>query len=146
MRLARLLDPATSDRYVGGEPRVSAAETAEVGVGFRHGRWNVSLSGFGTWMQHELVFDHVSGLNLEMNSTRRLGGELSLAITPWRWLRAKVDLTAVDAVFVDSGNPIPGAPWFLAMLHVDFRHRIGAYGGLEALYVAPRALANGATG
>jgi iron complex outermembrane receptor protein len=43
---------------------------------------DVTLSGFATRIARESIYDHVSGINLELNGTRRVGAELVLRARP----------------------------------------------------------------
>ena len=135
------------DAWRGGEPQLAVSDSLEAGV-----RWTfddlveLTLAGFATFLDRETVFDHVSNTNLELNATRRLGGALALAWRPWSWLELHADLTGVDARFVESDHPVPGAPRLLAAFGVRFRHPCGVRAELSGFYLAPRPLAHGATG
>ncbi len=140
-------EDVTLDLYQGGDPEVTVSDEVELGVGLSHGGWlEVSLSGFAVFIDNEIVFDHVSGTNLELNATRRLGADLGLRVRPLTWMELRVDLTGVDARFVESGNPVPGAPRFLTSFGLTVSHRCGLRGSLTGFYLAPRPLAHGATG
>jgi outer membrane receptor protein involved in Fe transport len=144
-------DPArvgiSEELYDGGEPAISISDAVEVG-----GRWNpnryfgTSLSGFATFIARESIFDHVSGVNLELNSTRRLGVELDVHSSPLDWLTLGADITYVDARFVDSGNPVPLAPWLVGGFRAIATHESGWRGGLRLIGIAPRPLPHGARG
>lgn len=54
-------------------------------------------SGFATFAEREYVFDHVSGIDLELNSTRRLGTEVELHMNPVEWPTLSADCTLVNA-------------------------------------------------
>ena len=135
-----------ADLFQGGDPEVTATDNVEVGA-----RWEplegwaaIGLTGFGTWIERESVFDHVSGINLELNGTRRLGVEAEVRVSPWSWLDVTGDVTALQAQFVESGEPIPGAPRWLGTLRGIVSHPSGGHGGLHVLHIGPRALAHGA--
>jgi iron complex outermembrane recepter protein len=106
----------------------------------------MSLAGFATLIKRESVFAHVSGINLELNSTRRLGAELVLCSDPTGWLSLGAEGTFVDARFVESGNPVPLAPRLLGGCRAVPTHPEGFRGGLRFLAVAPRTLPHGARG
>ena len=106
----------------------------------------IVATGFATFIAHEAVFDHVSGLNLELNRTRRLGAELDLHSDPTSWLALEADVTIVDARFVDSGNPIPFAPWLAGGFRAMVTHPSGFRAGLRFFGLAPRPLPHGAKG
>jgi iron complex outermembrane receptor protein len=135
------------DLYRGGAPRFTTSDALELGI-----RWepvpNVSLAlaSFGTWIARESVFDHVSGLNLEMNATRRLGLELALAFHPFEWLALHADATVVDARFVRSGAEVPMAPPLVAGLRGVLSHPSGFSAGLRVQTIGPRPLPFGARG
>jgi outer membrane receptor protein involved in Fe transport len=131
--------------YEGGEPHVTVADAAEVGLEVRPARTiRLSATGFGTFIDRELVFDHVSGLNLELNPTRRLGVAAQATWLPWPWLELRGDATAVDARFVRSGNPVPNAPTLLGTLQATALHPAGAQGALRVFHLGDRPLPFGA--
>ncbi len=131
--------------YTGGAATMTRSDAAEVGVRVSTARVAVSLSGFATLIDRESQFDHVSGTNLELDGTRRLGGELAVTAKPRSWLELRADVTAVDARFDVTGNPVPGAPRLLAQGEAHLSH--GPWrGGVHAVYVGARPLAHGATG
>ena len=123
------------------------ADSLELGTRWQpHSAFGARLSVFGTFIERESVFDHVSGLNLELNSTRRLGTELDLQWAPLDWLKVVGDLTYVDARFGTSGNPVPLAPWLVGGLRAIATHDSGLHAGLRFLGLAPRPLPHGARG
>ena len=132
-------------RYRGGPPRATVADGIEVGA-----RWHpvdsldLGVGGFGTRIAREQLFDHVSGTNLELNATRRAGVELDLTVRPTSWLTLRTDLTAVDARFIDSGRPVPGAPRLLGTAEAHLAHPRGWSGGARLTALGPRPLAHGA--
>lgn len=133
------------DRYTGGEPAMTASDTLELGARWTPGRlFRASLSVFGTHVARESVFDHVSGVNIELASTRRLGVDLSVASTPLPWLDLSADASLVDARFIASGRPVPLAPRLVGGLQAVATHPDGYRAGLRALGVAPRPLPYGA--
>lgn len=136
----------TEESFAGGEPAMTTSDSFELGTRARLGRYLSSqLNVFATFIARESVFDHVSGLNLELNSTRRLGAELSLRATPREWLTLHADATCVDARFVASGNAVPFAPALFGSLRAALGRSLGPRAGLRALGVAPRPLPHGAT-
>jgi iron complex outermembrane recepter protein len=81
------------------------------------GAWSGGVSAFATFIERESVYDHVSGVNLELNATRRLGAELELSSRPLRWLELRGFATLVDARFVQSQNLVPLSPRQTAGFH-----------------------------
>ncbi len=137
----------SEDVYDGGEPAITISDALEVGTRWRPARWfDARVAGFATLIARESVYDHVSGVSLELNGSRRLGGELILTSLPLSWLRLSADLTLVDARFSESGNRVPFAPWLTSGGRITITHRSGFRGGLRALGFAPRPLPHGATG
>jgi outer membrane receptor protein involved in Fe transport len=135
------------DVHDGGEPEMTLADSFELGTRFRHGRlFGARLAGFATFIERESVFDHVSGVNLELNSTRRLGAELEVHATPSSFLTLSADVTFVDARFVDSGNPVPLAPPWVGGARAILTHPNGFRAGLRFFALAPRPLPHGARG
>lgn len=133
--------------YTGGQPQATVSDVFEVGTRWDPADWfGASVAGFATFIERESIFDHVSGINLELNGTRRIGAELVLYSDPLRWLSLRGDITYVDARFVASQNPVPLAPWLTGGLRAIATHQSGVRAGLRALAVAPRTLPHGATG
>lgn len=135
------------DVYAGGPPRMTASSSAELGA-----RWQVDervalqFAGFLTLVERETIYDHVSGINLELNRTRRVGAEAVVQARPLAWLQLSADMTVVDARFTESRNPIPLSPWLSAGLRAVAGHELGLRGGLRWLGLAPRPLPHGARG
>ncbi len=127
--------------YSGKNVDLTQSDTVEIGLRARAPRgFTLSAAGFGTWIDHEVVFDHVAAINVALNSTRRLGAELSLSLEPWRWLKLQLDATYTDARFVDSSGPVPGVPWFLGTLQGILWNLRGVSAGLRFTYLSPRPL------
>jgi outer membrane receptor protein involved in Fe transport len=135
----------TLDRYKGGTAKIFPSDAVEVGARFT-GKRPVSLgvAAFGTWIDRELVFDHVSAVNLELNQTRRLGVELDATVRPREWLELRQDLTLVHARFVESGAAVPGAPPLLSATTLTLVHRSGIRAGARLQVVGARPLPHGA--
>ena len=141
----RAREDRLADLYLGGEPTVTAADSLEAGVRWAPSdRLRVAVAAFGVRIARESVFDHVSGLNLELNPTRRLGLEAEVRLRPSGWLELAGDVAAVDAHFEESGHPVPGAPPLLAILRALAVHPAGLSAGLHLLHLGRRPLAHGA--
>lgn len=140
------VEDATLSTYRGGRPVIAVADAAEAGIAVRlPGAVEVRATGFGTWIDREIVFDHVSNMNLEQNSTRRLGVEASVTASPLPWLRLHADATWCDARFVRSGRPVPGSAAWSGRVHADLGRDRGVHGGAELGWSGRRNLANGAS-
>lgn len=135
------------DLYDGGAPRMTEVDSVELGIRWTpHRLLSARLATFATHVERESIFDHVSGLNLELNRTRRLGSELELSSRPLDWLSFQADLTYADARFIDSDNRVPHAPSWVAGLLAIATHPSGWRGGLRFTGIAPRPLPHGARG
>jgi|GEM_PF-403662 len=135
------------DRYRGGPPSMTVADSVELGAVWSPARWlRVGVAGFGTFIERESLFDHVSGVNLERNATRRLGVEVSLTLRPVEWLELRGDLTWVDARFVQSGDKVPGVPALVGQAQLSLIHPEGLRFGFQFLGLGARPLMHGAQG
>lgn len=130
--------------YDGGDPAITMANAVELGGERRWGRVAVGLTGFATWIDRESVFDHISGVNALKDGSRRLGVEAFVEVKPRPWLVVRGDVTAVDARYVVTENPVPGAPRLLATGEVRFDKRPWS-AGLAGRFLGPRPLIHGAT-
>jgi hypothetical protein len=143
---AAATEAMASEAYTGGTASITTSDAVELGGELRlHPRITVGGAAFYTRIAREALFDHVSGVNIELDGTRRLGGELNVTATPVDWLQLRGDVTAVAAAFLRSGNPVPGAPRLLAS--AEARVHAGAWtAGVVGHYLGARPLAHGATG
>lgn len=133
------------DRYKGGTPRIVPSDAIELGARFTGTRYlSAGVAAFATWIERELVFDHVSAVNLELNQTRRLGVEIDVALRPVPWLELRQDLTLAQARFVGSGAPVPGAPPLLSASSLTLVHPSGLRAGARLQVVGARPLPHGA--
>jgi outer membrane receptor protein involved in Fe transport len=123
------------------------SDSLELGARFAPGReLGVTAAAFATFVASESVLDHVSGQNLELNSTRRVGGELEVSSQPCDGLALAAHVTWVDARFVDSGNPVPFAPPLTAGARAIVTHPSGLRAGARVTALAARPLPHGARG
>jgi len=131
----------TPSTVVSTEPNMVPIDSAEIGVRWSSSRYlALRLIGFGSYIQREAVFDHISGQTLEMNGTRRFGTEAGISSSPLPFLTLSADVTWVDARFVESQDPIPFAPWLMGSFSAIATHDSGLHGGLRLLGLAPRTL------
>ncbi len=120
---------------------VTVADSMETGFRYTPSLWlGTSLAGFATFIARESIYDHVSGLSLELNGTRRLGAEWVVWSDPFPWMRISADVTYTHARFTGSGNPVPFAPWLVGGASVVVQHPSGFQAGLRFLGLAPRTL------
>lgn len=129
--------------YDGGEAAITKADAVELGGERRWARAAVGVTGFATWIDRESVFDHISGVNALRDGSRRYGAEMFVEATPWPWLALRGDATLVDARFVVSGNPVPGAPRWLASAEARFDREPWSV-GLAGRFLGARPLSHGA--
>jgi outer membrane receptor protein involved in Fe transport len=133
------------DVYAGGEPRMTLTDAVEVGTRFTPNRlFDAGATAFGTFIARESIFDHVSGFNIELSGTRRLGGELDVQIHPTPWMDLGADVTAVYGRFVSTDAPIPGAPPLLVSTFGSLAHPTGWHAGWRWFLLGPRPLSYGA--
>jgi len=133
------------DRFAGGKPRMTVTDNVELGARFEpNDTFDVGTALYGIWIARESIFDHVSGFNVELDATQRLGVEADLQVHPTRWLDLGIDLTYVDARFRKSGEPVPGAPPLLVQVHGSLTHPKGWRAGLRWFVMGPRPLSYGA--
>lgn len=137
----------SDDLYHGGQATMTHSDAIELGTRIRASKYlGIVTTGFATFIANEAVFDHVSGLNLELSRTRRLGAEIVLHSEPTSWLSLEADATIVDARFVESKNAIPFAPWLSGGARLIVTHPSGFQAGLRFFGLAPRPLPHGAKG
>ncbi len=133
------------DVYAGGEPRMTLTDAVEIGTRFAPNRlFDAGVTAFGTFIQRESVFDHVSGFNIERSGTRRLGAEADVQIHPTHWMDLGFDVTGVYGRFVETDKPIPGAPPLLVSTFGSLAHRSGWHAGWRWFLLGPRPLSYGA--
>jgi len=139
-------EPDSEERYYrGGRPRITRTRNAEIGLRWAP-RWPLELrtAVFGIWVDEETIFDHASGVNLELGSTRRLGAELEVSGRPREWLQLRGGGTAVRARFLDSMEKIPGAPRLMTTAAATLAHPDGWRAGSQFRALGPRPLPYGA--
>lgn len=136
-----------SDELVDAQPRITTSDAGELGIRVAPlDRVDITVAGFATRIARESIYDHVSGINLELNGTRRVGAELVLRARPVDWLALSADLTMTDGRFIESGRRVPFAPWLVAGLRALVNHPSGVRAGFRTLAIAPRPLPHGARG
>jgi hypothetical protein len=125
-------------------PRSPPPTRVELGGQWRNAHLALAATGFATWIERESLFDHVSGVNALRDGSRRLGVEVAIEAAPWPGLRLRGDVTAVDARYVVTDNPVPGAPRLLASGELRWEH--GPWSaGVAGRFLGPRPLSHGAT-
>ncbi len=140
------VEDRTLSQYSGGEPRFAICDSVEIGAEVAPIRTLVfRIVGFTTWIDREVVFDHVSNLNLELDGTRRLGAETEALWKPTPWFDAETSFAWIDARFRTSGHAVPGIPVWLASGRLNLGRERGPRGGACLLWIGDRSLAHGAT-
>lgn len=127
------------------EARPTTSDAVEIGARFSHPRVALSAAGFGTWLAHEVLFDHLSGQNIALGPTRRLGVALAAQVQPLPFLALRADLTYVDARFTDTGNAVPNVPPVMLQLGAWLTGWRGLRVGARFYYLSPRPLPFGAS-
>lgn len=132
-------------QYRGGRARVTQSDSVEVGTRVQPGVLDVGVAGFGTWIDRESVFDHVSGFNVERSATRRMGVEGDVQVHPTTWMDVGADVTWSRGRFTNSGAPIPGAPPLIVSAKATVAHPKGFRAGARWFFLGARPLSYGAT-
>jgi hypothetical protein len=130
--------------YDGGEADITTADAVELGAELRGGAVAAGATGFATWIDRESIFDHLSGVSALRDGSRRLGVEAYVEARPRPYLALRADVTAVDARFAVTGNPVPGAPRLLGSVEARLDRKPWA-AGLAGRFLGPRPLIHGAT-
>jgi len=129
--------------YDGGEAEITSADSVELGGEARGSKFSAGVTGFATRVDRESIFDHVSGVNALQDGSRRFGVEVAVQAMPLPWLALRGDLTAVDARFNVSGNPVPGAPRLLGSIEARIDHKPWS-AGIAGRFLGARPLTHGA--
>ncbi len=133
-------------QYRGGSPKITVADTGEVGLKSSPVKiLSFSLLGFFAFVEREMVFDHVSNINIAMDGTRRIGASADLEIRPLSWMTLTGELTFVDAKFNRSGNKVPGVPVFMGTGSLELGRNRGPQFNTRLVWCGERPLAYGAT-
>lgn len=130
--------------YDGGAPAITTADSVELGGELRAGKLSAGATGFATRIDSESIFDHLSGVNALLDGSRRVGVEAFVEASPLPYLALRGDVTAVDARFEVTGNPVPGAPTLLGSVEVRYDRKPWA-AGLAGRFLGPRPLLHGAS-
>jgi len=131
-------------RYAGGSARVTKSDSVEVGTRVQPSVFDIGVAGFGTWIDRESVFDHVSGFNVERSATQRLGVEADVQLHPTSWFDVGADVTWARGRFRDSGDAIPGAPPLIVTAKASLSHPKGWRAGVRWFVLGARPLSYGA--
>lgn len=132
-------------RYTGGAPEITIVDSVQTGIELKPVRpVRMSLFGFATFLDREMVFDHVSNINVAMDGTRRWGVTFDGAYQPLRWLELGADVTWTDARFNHSGHRVPGVPIWMGTARANLGKARGPKGGASLLWCGTRPLAHGA--
>ncbi|MEM6994114.1 MAG: TonB-dependent receptor [Myxococcota bacterium] len=134
------------DVFAGGRSAMTTTDSAEVGARVAPGTLiDFGAAAFGTWIGRESIFDHVSGFNVELGPTQRLGVEADVQLHATDWLDVGADVTLVHGRFTHTGAPIPGAPPLLVSTFGTLDHPSGWHTGWRWFLLGPRPLTYGAT-
>ncbi len=132
-------------QYTGGVAEITIADTVQAGAEVTPAApLRLGLFGFATFLDHEMVFDHVSNLNVALDGTRRFGITLDGSFRPLDWIGLAADVTWTDARFNQSGHPVPGVPFWTGAAALDLGRSRGAKGGASLRWCGRRPLAHGA--
>ena len=142
-------ESAPADRdlrfYRGGSAEITVVDAAEVGVSVEPSEsLELTAALFGYWSGAEFIYDHVSRLNVDLGSTRRVGAEIAARLRIGSHMRFQGHVTVVDARFSETGGPIPFAPPVEAGFLAFGRWPSGILGGVQWQGVSSRSLPFGA--
>jgi iron complex outermembrane receptor protein len=129
-----------------GRAPLTTSEGADLGIEQHLGKSRVHMSGFGTWISNELLFDHTAARFLSAGATRRIGADAGLEIPIGRWFRSQADLTFTDGRTLSDGALLPYVPRYLAGLGLYYARPLDQWrlnGGLRGWFLAPRPLPQG---
>jgi iron complex outermembrane recepter protein len=127
--------PEAKDLREGERVVFSSVHSAETGLRWRlGGRFQASAVAFGSWLDHDRIFDAVTREYLEAPSSMRIGGATALSARSGPF-GANVAATYTRATFTGSddtfhkGELVPYAPEFVLRDDVFLKHRLGTVAG-----------------
>ena len=129
----------------------ATVHSGEVGARYRGARVTATVTGFGTHVDRDLVFEPTAGQNLVNDSsaaTTRLGVAASVRVTPLRGLEVVASGTWARATYDATGNLVPYVPPLVGRLDATFQRVVGhawsqevtVSSGLGVTALGPRAL------
>ncbi len=129
----------------------ATVHSGEVGARYRAARVTATLTGFGTHVDRDLVFEPTQGQNLVNESsaaTTRVGVAASVRVTPVRGFEVVASGTWARATYDATGNLVPYVPPLVARLDATFQRVVGRVwsqevalsSGLGVTALGPRAL------
>ncbi len=129
----------------------ATVHSGEVGVRYRGARVNATVTGFGTHVDRDLVFEPTQGQNLVSDATAattRLGVAASVRVIPLRGLEVVASGTWARATYDSTGNLVPYVPPLVGRLDATFQRAVGRVlsqevtvsSGLGVTALGPRAL------
>jgi iron complex outermembrane recepter protein len=129
----------------------ATVHSGEVGVRYRGARVNATVTGFGTHVDRDLVFEPTQGQNLVNDATAattRLGVAASVRVVPVRGLEVVASGTWARATYDATGNLVPYVPPLVGRLDATFQRVVGHVfaqevslsSGLGVTTLGPRAL------
>jgi len=118
-------------------PAITGAE-----IGARTKLWKnritIAASGWTALKEKEYVFDSEFGMSIERGKSRRIGFDFEFRVEPLKWLYLGTDLNYVNAVFVETGDPVPNMSNWIMTNYVSVTHPIGIRGSLRGRMIGPR--------
>lgn len=95
---------------------------------YRGARVNATVTGFGTHVDRDLVFEPTQGQNLVSDATAattRLGVAASVRVIPLRGLEVVASGTWARATYDSTGNLVPYVPPLAGCLDATFQRAVG---------------------
>lgn len=94
---------------------LTTIDSGELGFSLRReDLGELRLAGFTTYIEEDLIFDHVTGRNVFTGETLRSGVTLAVARELTSWARAAGNLTWTRATLLETGELVPYAPPLVA--------------------------------
>jgi hypothetical protein len=108
----------------------------------------VTLTGFTTYVEEDVVFDHAAARNIASGETLRGGLTLLAWSRPVKWLEVALSGSFTHATYLETGELLPYAPRLVMRADVHAEHAVWSVrgkdlvlmGGLGARLVGPRPL------
>ena len=128
---------------------LTTVDSGELGLALTGERaGELRLAGFVTYVEEDLIFDHVTGRNIDTGETLRGGVALSLSLELTDWARVSGNLTWTKASYASTGEVVPFIAPVVARMDLVlggvvarfWRRELRLQGGLHASIVGPRPL------
>lgn len=133
----------------GEQSPFTEVHSGELGGRLELGRFlRTTVTGFVTYVEEDLIFDHATGQNVFDGPTLRGGGQILLESSPLPFLHATVAATYTRATKPETGDVVPFVPPFVLRFDVDghehvtdlFGSPLGVFASFGGSWLPPRPL------